>query len=117
MGRLSARDEERAHEVSGAIGEAVGSGAGRAGDDEACGRHGDRVRYAIERGRQRLGLTAREAEIVAELAAGRTNRDIADRLAIAPRTVEVHLSSMLRKAHADSRSQLVIDLWQLADDR
>ncbi len=79
------------------------------------GTHGDRVRHGIERARVVWGLTAREVEILVELAAGRSNRDIADRLAIAPRTVEVHLSSLLRKAYADSRSQLVIDLWQLAE--
>ena len=77
--------------------------------------HGERVRHGIERARDRWGLTAREAEILAELAAGRSNRDIAEKLAIAPRTVEVHISSILRKAHADSRSQLIVDLWQLAD--
>jgi DNA-binding CsgD family transcriptional regulator len=79
------------------------------------GTHGDRVRFGIERARKRWQLTSREVEVLAQLAAGRTNQDIADQLGCAPRTVEIHVSSLLRKAHADSRSQLIVDLWHLAD--
>jgi DNA-binding CsgD family transcriptional regulator len=79
------------------------------------GSHDDRVRFGIERARQHWQLTSREVEVLAQLASGRTNQDIADRLGCAPRTVEIHVSSLLRKAHADSRSQLIVDLWQLAD--
>jgi DNA-binding NarL/FixJ family response regulator len=75
----------------------------------------DRIRFGIERARQHWKLTAREAEVLAELADGRTNRDIAERLGAAPRTVEQHVSVLLHKAHCDSRSQLIIDLWHLAD--
>ena len=74
---------------------------------------GERVRCGIERAKARWQLTAREAEVLSELAAGRGNRDIADRLGAAPRTVELHISSILQKAHADSRSQVIIDLWHL----
>jgi DNA-binding CsgD family transcriptional regulator len=79
------------------------------------GTHGDRVRFGIERAQKRWQLTSREVEVLAQLAAGRTNQDIADQLGCAPRTVEIHVSSLLRKAHADSRSQLIVDLWHLAD--
>jgi DNA-binding CsgD family transcriptional regulator len=80
-----------------------------------CATHDDRVRAGIERARTRWQLTAREAEVLAELAAGRQNRHIAEALGAAPRTIELHVSSLLRKAHCDSRSQLIIDLWHLAD--
>ena len=76
---------------------------------------GDRVRVGVERAKARWRLTTREVEVLSELAAGRGNRDIADRLAAAPRTVELHISAILHKAHADSRSQLIIGLWSLAD--
>lgn len=68
-----------------------------------------------ERARERWALTAREVEVLAHIAAGLSNRDIAQRLAASERTVEIHVSALLRKAHADTRSQLVIDLWHLAE--
>ncbi len=37
------------------------------------------------------GITAREAEVMAHLVAGRSNRDIAERLHLSVRTVEKHL--------------------------
>jgi DNA-binding CsgD family transcriptional regulator len=80
------------------------------------GARGHRVLAGLEQARLRWSLTTREAEVLAELAAGRGNRDISDRLGVAQRTVEIHVSSILRKAHADSRSQLIIELWHLAGD-
>ena len=44
-----------------------------------------------------LGLTAREASVLALLAAGNPNRAIARRLGCAPRTVEKHLERIFRK--------------------
>jgi len=52
-----------------------------------------------------LGLTARELEVLAQLAEGRTNRQIADALFISVKTVGVHVSSILRKLDASTRSQ------------
>jgi DNA-binding CsgD family transcriptional regulator len=80
-----------------------------------CGTHDDRVRFGIERARECWNLTAREAEVLAHIAGGHSNRDISEKLGAARRTVEAHVSSLLRKAYADTRSQLVIDLWHLAD--
>jgi two-component system, NarL family, nitrate/nitrite response regulator NarL len=42
-------------------------------------------------------LTARERNILARLAAGRSNRDIAEALAISPATVETHRKNIKRK--------------------
>jgi DNA-binding CsgD family transcriptional regulator/tetratricopeptide (TPR) repeat protein len=52
-----------------------------------------------------LGLTARELEVLAQLAEGRTNRQIADALFISVKTVGTHVSSILRKLDASTRSQ------------
>ena len=54
----------------------------------------------------RLGITARETEILRLVNVGLSNHDIADRLFISVRTVESHISSMLQKAGRNSREQL-----------
>jgi len=54
----------------------------------------------------KLGVTARETEILRLVKAGLSNVDIADRLVISVRTVESHVSSMLMKTGKESRDQL-----------
>jgi DNA-binding CsgD family transcriptional regulator/tetratricopeptide (TPR) repeat protein len=51
------------------------------------------------------GLTARETEVLALVAAGRSNRDIAAELFISAKTVSVHVSNILAKLHATSRTE------------
>lgn len=51
-------------------------------------------------------LTPREHEIAELVAAGHTNRDIAARLAIAPRTVESHVEHILSKLGFASRARI-----------
>ena len=50
-----------------------------------------------------LGLTRREAEVLALVAAGRSNRQIAQALFISPKTASVHVSRILAKLGAASR--------------
>ena len=50
-----------------------------------------------------LGLTRREAEVLALVADGLTNRQIAERLFIAPKTAGLHVSHILAKLNVDSR--------------
>jgi DNA-binding CsgD family transcriptional regulator len=57
------------------------------------------------------GLTPRQTEVLEEVAAGRSNREIASRLACSERTVEVHVSSLLSKGGMRSRSQLIASLY------
>jgi DNA-binding CsgD family transcriptional regulator len=54
---------------------------------------------------QALGLTARELDVLALLADGRTNRQIAEALYISVKTAGVHVSSILRKLDATTRTQ------------
>jgi DNA-binding NarL/FixJ family response regulator len=51
------------------------------------------------------GLTAREAEVLACVAAGRSNRDIAATLVISEKTVARHLSNIFGKIGAASRTE------------
>lgn len=68
---------------------------------------------AHEATRRRLGpLTAREREVLLLLAEGQTNRDIAERLGISPRTVEVHRAHVVQKTGAAG----TLDLAQLVRD-
>ncbi|MFL5796490.1 MAG: response regulator transcription factor [Actinomycetota bacterium] len=50
------------------------------------------------------GLTAREAEVLRLVAAGKTNRDIAAELVISEHTVARHLQNMFAKLRVSSRS-------------
>jgi DNA-binding CsgD family transcriptional regulator len=52
-----------------------------------------------------LGLTAREIEVLRLVAEGRSNRDIAAELFISPKTAGVHVSNILAKLNATSRTE------------
>lgn len=49
------------------------------------------------------GLTSREAEILSLISAGHTNREIAERLYVSPKTVEHHVTAILGKLGVPSR--------------
>jgi len=53
-------------------------------------------------------LTGREQEVLALVARGLTNRQIADALAISEKTVSVHISNMLSKLGLASRTQAAL---------
>jgi DNA-binding NarL/FixJ family response regulator len=52
-------------------------------------------------------LTAREREVMAMVATGLRNDEIAEHFVISPATVKTHVSRALRKLHARDRAQLV----------
>ena len=54
-----------------------------------------------------LDLTAREREILALLVDGLTNKEIAQRLIVSPRTVETHVERVLGKLEVGSRSRAI----------
>jgi two-component system, NarL family, nitrate/nitrite response regulator NarL len=51
-------------------------------------------------------LTPRECEILARVASGETNKQIAQRLVIAENTVKNHIKNLLEKLQLDNRVQL-----------
>ncbi|ARP73618.1 helix-turn-helix transcriptional regulator [Streptomyces pluripotens] len=76
----------------------------------------DRVDVLIRRGRltavpsgtdRSAPLTARERDVLRLLARGRTNRQIGEELFISGKTASVHVSNILAKLHATSRTEAV----------
>lgn len=69
-----------------------------------------RVRAALARSAQLndglAGLTEREREIMARVAAGRSSKEIARELDISHRTVEVHRARVMQKMNAESVLEL-----------
>ena len=53
------------------------------------------------------GLTEREQEVLAHLADGASNREIAETLNISPKTVARHRENIMRKLNLHSRAELV----------
>ncbi len=51
-------------------------------------------------------LSPREREVLALIAEGRTNKDIAAALFVSPNTVKTHVASLLTTLRADTRAQL-----------
>jgi ATP/maltotriose-dependent transcriptional regulator MalT len=54
------------------------------------------------------GLTERERAVAALIARGKSNREIADALFVAPRTIETHVHSILSKLGFTSRTQIAV---------
>ncbi len=73
----------------------------------------------LERAVERCGFTARESEVLALVAAGLSNRQIADYVGVSEATVKFHLVSLMRKSGAPSRTALLasLDLWGLVGGR
>ena len=62
--------------------------------------------------RQGLALTARECEVLRWLAAGKTDRDIAQILAISVRTVHKHTQRIYTKLGVETRTAAVMRALQ-----
>lgn len=58
-------------------------------------------------------LTDRELQVLVLVAAGRRNREIAEILRVSVKTVEFHLSNILGKLNAQSRTEAVVRAWQV----
>lgn len=70
--------------------------------------------WAFERIEHTMGavalLSPREREVVTQLAAGRTSKEIARLLGLSPRTVEMHRARLLRKLGVRTTAQLLARL-------
>jgi DNA-binding NarL/FixJ family response regulator len=53
-------------------------------------------------------LSAREREVLALVAGGRSNKAIAEALYVSPNTVKTHVTSLLHKLEVESRVQLAV---------
>ena len=63
-----------------------------------------RLRQAAQPGKQLFGLSPREAEVLRLLAAGESNRGIADRLFLSEKTVENHITNIYGKLGVRNRA-------------
>lgn len=54
-----------------------------------------------------LGISGRELEVLKELAAGRSNKEIAARLAVSPNTVKTHVARLHGKLGAARRTEAI----------
>lgn len=64
--------------------------------------------FVLDEARQtELGITPRELEVLELMAAGLSNREIADRIAVSENTVKTHLSRVFDKLGARRRTQAV----------
>jgi DNA-binding CsgD family transcriptional regulator len=86
------------------------------GDDEAAAAHGEAARRAVAALRNAVpsapepeparsfGLSARERQVLGLVAAGLTNRAVAERLVLSERTVDRHVSNILGKLGVPTRT-------------
>ena len=60
-----------------------------------------------------LGLTPREAEVLAWVAQGKTNRETGTILGMSTRTVQKHLEHVFSKLGVESRTGAILKAWQV----
>lgn len=60
----------------------------------------------------RWSLTRRQAEVLARVASGASNKAVAGALGCAERTVELHVTALLEKARCENRVELVAKFWR-----
>jgi DNA-binding NarL/FixJ family response regulator len=63
-----------------------------------------------------IGLTERQAQVLALLARGLSNRDIAARLDLSEGTVKIHVTAILKALGVSSRTQALIAVTRYGID-
>lgn len=119
-GAAAAREALReAHDIAAALGarllvERIDALARRGRVDLGSGPPGEQAADAAV---DRLRLTDREREVLALVAEGRTNRQIADALFISTKTASVHVSNILSKLEVSNRGEAAAIARRLGLDR
>ncbi|MGW9048784.1 response regulator [[Kitasatospora] papulosa] len=67
---------------------------------------------AAEYAERLAALTGREREVLVQVAGGRSNDQIADRLVVSPLTVKTHVNRAMAKLGARDRAQLVVIAYE-----
>jgi DNA-binding NarL/FixJ family response regulator len=62
---------------------------------------------------QSLGISERELEVLEHLAAGRSNKEIANRLEVSPNTVKTHIARLFEKLHVRRRTEAILRAREL----
>lgn len=99
---MQARAQQTITQLNGALEAAQGSGSAGALTQERL---------------QTLGLTRREAEVMAWVAQGKSNSDIATILESSPRTVAKHIEHVFGKLNVESRTAAVAEARRLLEER
>lgn len=60
-----------------------------------------------------LGISERELEVLQLLAAGRSNKEIASRLAVSPNTVKTHVARLFEKLEVRRRTEAILRAREL----
>jgi len=60
-----------------------------------------------------LGITERELEVLKLIAAGRSNKQIADSLSVSPNTVKTHVARLFEKLQAARRTEALLRAREL----
>jgi DNA-binding CsgD family transcriptional regulator len=69
------------------------------------------IEAVLKRAVQTYSLTNRQSEVLRLTLEGASNKEIASRLHMAPRTVEVHLTAIFEKTGVESRARLIAKAW------
>jgi two-component system response regulator FixJ len=78
-------------------------------------REDDQSEQLAELARRAEGLSTRQREVMKLAGAGLSNKEIATRLGISPRTVEIHRAWMMERMGARNVAELVRMVMQLGD--
>lgn len=71
------------------------------------GRRASRPSEGNPQAQAALGLSAREMTVLREIAAGRSNKEIAARLGVSPNTIKTHVARVFEKLGARRRTDAV----------
>lgn len=77
----------------------------------------ERIRSGVEQPRELKALTEQERRILEHVAEGLTNREIAERMFLAEKTVKNYVSSMLAKLGVERRTQAAVLATRLLGSR